>query len=155
MIQFIYFYYRDNVIFFLCFYQINHDTNIELTNDYLRIKTIQIAQNLRLLGFKKGDIITVIAKNSHHLAPIIFGALCIGCPVNTLDSSFNKNELLHMFNTVKPKLVFCDTNIYDLALHILNELENNCSIYTIGRRCGTSQCVQDLFMNKLNPNSFQ
>lgn len=50
--------------------QISHDTNIQLTNEYMRMKTIRAATNLQKMGCEPGDIICIIAKNSHFVAPI-------------------------------------------------------------------------------------
>lgn len=70
--------------------QISDDTGIQLTNAEIRLKTIRAIQNLTKLGYKRGDIFGLAARNSHHLAPIVFAAMTIGAPVNTLDPSMAK-----------------------------------------------------------------
>lgn len=64
-----------------------------MTNREIRTRTIQAAQNLTKLGIGFHDVIQVIAKNHHYLAPIIFGALTIGAPVNAIDVQFTKGVL--------------------------------------------------------------
>lgn len=51
--------------------QISHDTNIQLTSEFIRTQTIRAATNLQMkMGCEPGDIISIIAKNSHFVAPI-------------------------------------------------------------------------------------
>lgn len=49
-----------------------------MTNREIRNRTIRAAQNLTKLGIGFDDVIQVIAKNHHYLAPVIFAALTIG-----------------------------------------------------------------------------
>lgn len=59
-----------------------------LTNLEIKIKTIHAAQNLLKVGINIGDVVAVIARNHHYVAPVVFACLTIGAPVNTLDASF-------------------------------------------------------------------
>lgn len=61
-----------------------------MTNGEIRWRTIRAAQNLTKLGIGFDDVIQVIAKNHHYLAPIVFAALTIGAPVNAIDVQFTK-----------------------------------------------------------------
>lgn len=49
--------------------------------DEIRIKSIRAAQNLQKRGYKRSQVVGIIAKNSHHLAPGILnsknGFFCI------------------------------------------------------------------------------
>lgn len=134
--------------------KISADSGIQLTNHDLYIKTIRAAQNLKNLGFKKDDVFSIIAKNSHHVAPVVFASFCLGCPVNTLSTEFGKAEIKHLLGTTNPKLIFCDTNVYDLVSHCLEELENNASFYTFGGVFNGSNRVEDLFLETNNELEF-
>lgn len=61
-----------------------------MTNGEIRLRTIRAAQNLTKLGIGFDDVIQVIAKNHHYLAPIVFAALTIGAPVNAIDVQYTK-----------------------------------------------------------------
>ena len=113
--------------------------------DEIRIKTIRAAQNLQKLGYGSNGISSVIARNSHHLAPIVFASIAIGNPVNGIDTSFGKTEFLHMLETTKPILLFCDIDVYGLVKECLNELGNNAKIFTFGGRVNGSEDVETLF----------
>lgn len=136
------------------FFQINHETNIQLTSGFIRRQTIRAAISLQKLGYEKGDIFAFAAKNSHYVAPLVYSTLCIGCTVSTLDTSFSKAEMIHMLSITKPKLMFCDANIYDLVRECLNELDNNANIYTLSGQKGDSIRVEDLFAESSEENHF-
>lgn len=97
------------------------------------------------MGFDGGEIIGIVAKNSHHLAPIVFAALAIGCPINTLDPSFDEAEISHMFKKTKPKLIFCDADILAVVRNSLKIANLTPRIFTFGERTSYSDCIEDLF----------
>lgn len=111
----------------------------------MRRQTIRAALNLQKLDCNQGDIFGIVARNSHYVAPIVFASFCIGCPVNTLDPSFSKSELMHMLAITRPKIMFCDTNIYDLVHECLTNLENDAKLFTFSGQSGDSIPVEDLF----------
>lgn len=115
-----------------------------MTFDEIRMKSIRIAQNLQALGYKQQQVFTLVARNSHHVAPITFASMAIGCPVNPLDPSLGRHEYLHMFKITKPVLVFCDIDCYDVIDECLVELKNKAQIFTIGGRCGRSEPIENL-----------
>lgn len=88
------------------------DSGVELTGAELRLRTVRIAQNLIRLGLvgerQPEDIFTVIVRNGEHTAPLVFACFALGIPVNTLDPSFLRDDLSHMFKSVRPKVVFCE-----------------------------------------------
>lgn len=116
-----------------------------MTNEEIRIKTIRAAQNLQKLGFQPNDVLGFMARNSHHVAPIIFAAFCLGCPINTIDPSFQKTEVMHMFSMTKPSLIFCDVDKYELMMECLESLENDSRVFTFGGTQGESILVDVLF----------
>lgn len=125
--------------------QINDDTGIQLTYNEIRLKAIRAAQNLQKRGYNSKVVFGVLAKNSHHVAPIILASIAIGCPVNTLDPSFGKTELMHMLKTTKPALMFCDMESFDLMKECLSELDNNAEVFIFGGNKCCSESVDNLF----------
>lgn len=122
--------------------------------DEIRIKTIQAAENLQERGYEPKQIFGLLARNSHHVASIVFGSISIGCSVNTLDPTFGKIELMHMLNTTKPSLMFCDIEGYDLLKECLTELENDAKIFTFGGSKDDSEPVEVLFTETGTENYF-
>lgn len=139
---------------FFVFPKINDETNIQLTNEFIRWKTIQAAQNLQKLGFKKGDMFAICARNSHYVAPIAFASLCIGCPLNTLDTLFGEPELTHMLSITRPKVVFCDADVGELIGIVLEKLEIDAKIFTFSGQRGNSVPVEDLFTETNDEDNF-
>lgn len=109
---------------------------------------------MRELGYEKGDIFVIIARNSHYVTPIIYASLCMGCPINPLDTSFSKPEIMHMLSITKPKLVFCDVDLYDLVRECLNELENETTIFTFSGQNNESIPVETLFEERPEEDTF-
>lgn len=120
----------------------------------MRRQTIRAAMNLQNLDYRQGDIIGIVAKNSHFVAPIVYASMCIGCPLSALDPSFSKPELLHMLAITKPKLMFADVNMYDLLQECLQELGNDAHIFTFGGQSGRSIPVKTLFEETSGESAF-
>lgn len=120
----------------------------------MRLKSIRAAQNILKLGYKEGDMIGVIAKNSHNLAPIVFAALSIGCPVNTLDPTFECSDIIHMFSITKPKLVFCDEDNLDRVRESLSSINLTPRIYIFDKVNKDFHSVDDLLVETHEEHTF-
>lgn len=90
--------------------QIVHETGSELTCKKIYEKTIKIANFLTTQGFKQGDIIGLIAKNSENVAPALFACLTLGLPFNPFPSAMSEHDLTLLVEKTKPKLFLCDLN---------------------------------------------
>lgn len=134
--------------------QISDDSGVQLTFDDLREQTIRAALNLRLRGYTEGQVFTVMAKNSEHLASIVIAAFCIGCPISPLATSFGKNEIIHMLNITKPSLIFCDVDCHDRLVESLQAVGNPAKIITFNGKVGESEHVEDLFVATGTESSF-
>lgn len=95
-----------------------------------------------------------MAKNSHHVAPIVFASVVIGCAFNPLDTSLGKAELMHMFKIAKPGLMFCDVACYELIIECFKELGIEAKIFTFGGTIGRSEAVETLFEETHKENQF-
>lgn len=120
----------------------------------MKSRTIRAAQNLQALGYKPKDVFTIIARNSHHVAPITYASIAIGCPVNILDPSFTRCEVIHMIQIAKPVLIFCDVTSFELVNDCLMELGNGAKIFTIGGSVGRSESIENLFKETFKENEF-
>lgn len=119
------------------------------------MQTIRAAQNLQKYGYEKGDVFGIVSKNHHQLAPIVFASLCTGNPINTLDVSFTENEMSHMLNTTKPKVVFCDYDVIDIVKKSLKNVNNDAKIFTFCKTIGGYTPVSDLFAETSREEEFQ
>lgn len=57
------------------------------------MKTIRAAEHLHKMGYGKNDIIGIVAKNHHHLAPIVFASFAIAAPISPMDPNFIAGKL--------------------------------------------------------------
>lgn len=67
-----------------------------MTNQETRQKSISVAQNLLKIGIAKNDVLGLFTRNSTYLAPVVFGSLLIGAPLNPLDPSYKKGIFLEI-----------------------------------------------------------
>lgn len=118
------------------------------------LRTVRAAQNIQKYGYQPKDVFTFVAKNSDFLAPVIFASFCLGCPINTLDPSFAKSDIIHMLKITKPRLMFCDVDVYPLVSECLTELNNEVKIFTFGGQCGSSEAVENLFVETGTEKAF-
>lgn len=125
-----------------------------MTFNEIKSKTIRAAKNLQSLGCKPKQVFTLIARNSHHVSSIFFASIAIGCPINTLDASFGRNELKHMLNITKSETIFCDVDRYEILTECLNELKIKARIFTFGGIVGGSEPVENLFKEIDNEDQF-
>ncbi|KAJ6637736.1 putative CoA ligase CCL7 [Pseudolycoriella hygida] len=134
--------------------QICVDNGLQMTNEEIRWRTIRAAQNLAAFDIDVNDVIQVIATNHHYLAPIVFGALTIGAPINALDVKFTKDELIHMVQLAQPKLILCDFSILETVQGALEQLQIDCPVLTFG---GSSEDVQnvEVLFNETDEESFE
>lgn len=120
------------------------DDGFSMSCKNTRLAAIRIAQNLSKHGFKPGDVAGFICRNSTQLPPAIYACLLIGSPINPLDVAFKKEDIVQMFTQTKPKLVFCDADVYETVKLALSELENNAMIVTLRDRIDGVRHVEEL-----------
>lgn len=132
-----------------------HDDGISMTCEETRVAAIRVAQNLTRLGFQRGDVFGFICRNGSDLTPALYGSMLIGAPVNPLDAGFMKDDIKHMFAQTKPKLVFCDGDVYETTKLALDELSNSAMIITLRDKIDGVSHVQELFAPTGNEDSFQ
>lgn len=109
------------------------------------MKTIRAAQNLRKHGFKRDQVFGILSGNVAHLAPIVFAAFCLGCPINPVFTSAEKPNIIRMFQVSKPSVIFCEAKLYGLVTECMSEMGNNAKIFTFNETVGDSLLVESLF----------
>lgn len=72
--------------------QVSDDTGIKTTCEIYRKSWS--AQKFEKMGLTNDDVIGFMACNNHNLTPVIIGALSACIPVNPLDCSFTKDEIV-------------------------------------------------------------
>jgi acyl-coenzyme A synthetase/AMP-(fatty) acid ligase len=108
-----------------------HDDETSMTCHETKLASIRVAQNLQQLGYKKGDVFGFMCSNSTYLPAVLYGSLMIGAVVNPLDIGFKKDDIKHMYEITNPKLVLCDSNVYETVKLSLDEMQNKAKIITL------------------------
>lgn len=108
-----------------------YDDGVDLTAGEMAKLASRIAGKLTKEGFKFGDVIGLVAKNTTYVAPVVLGCFLVGCPVSTLDPTFDSNEVANIFRQTKPKLVFCDHDNYEVVTEALNNCNNDSEAVTV------------------------
>lgn len=123
-----------------------HDDGVAMTCEATKLAAIRVAQNLTRLGFKQGDVFGFICRNSTNLPPTLYGSILIGAPINPLDAGFKKDDIKQIFAQTKPKLVFCDADVYETIRASLSELENDATIVTMREKVDGAMFVEELLV---------
>lgn len=131
-----------------------HDDDSSMTCEQTRLASIRIAQNLTNLGFKQGDVFGFICRNGTQLPAAIYSAILIGAPINPLDVAFKKEDIVQMFTQTQPKLIFCDSDVYEKTKLALNELENKATIITLRDKIDGVSHIEDLLISTGNEHEF-
>lgn len=98
-----------------------YDDGVDLNAGEMAKFGSKIASNLTKEGFKSGDVIGLVAKNTTYVAPAVLGCFLMGCPISTLDPTFNSSQVAHIYEKTKPKLVFCDRDSYETVFEALRQ----------------------------------
>lgn len=133
--------------FHLLFLQICANTGITTTFDELRALTINTAKNLRYYGCEEGDLISFFTKNTADVAPIIFAALCLGAQISAFPAFYGRVECVRYLKPLKPKVLFCDVDIYQKLKQCLEYVNNDAKIFTFDGSTDESIPVITLFEN--------
>ncbi|XP_045508229.1 4-coumarate--CoA ligase 1-like isoform X2 [Colias croceus] len=73
---------------------------------------MNIAISLTHLGVRKGDVIAVSSENRREFWSTVIGILCAGAIATTINLSYSKDELHHVMNIAKPKIIFASPFSY-------------------------------------------
>ncbi|KAI8124318.1 4-coumarate--CoA ligase 3 [Lucilia cuprina] len=136
--------------------QISHTTGKELTNKEILLLSIRVAQHLEDLNIKQGEIVGICAANTDYLACLVFGCLFRGLVISTLDTSFDKDGIKHIYSITKPKLMFCDGVIYNKIKDAFEECNlQSTVIYTINDYLEEVPKLSDFLKETQRENDFK
>lgn len=130
--------------------QINHTENRSFSsNDVLKLST-RIALSLIERNVSQSDVVGIIATNTSIVMPLCFGCLFVGVPIHPLDVHFNKESIVHSWRKTKPKIIFVEGRMYDIAREALQELQLNSSVFTLNDHSENIPSIDDLLASNEN-----
>ncbi|XP_059617882.1 uncharacterized protein LOC132262588 [Phlebotomus argentipes] len=137
--------------------QISDDSGLRVTDGELCDQMLAIAGNLRARGATRQQLIAVVAKNSHLIAPTVFAAFYLAIPVNTLDPNYSVDEIVHMFAQTRPSIVFCDHDNHATVQKAVIKMASGARIITFGPRIAGVDNIEDYVVqnNKEDPANIE
>lgn len=144
-----------NSIIFPDFIKICAVTGMTKTYDDLYRLTVRAATNLQQFGCKRGSKIFVFSDNHVDMPPLIFAAICLGCPLVPLMFTLSQSECEYFMNITKPEFAICQVAFYPMLKKCFENLEINATIFTIDGQTDDSISTELLFQNSDNESNFE
>ncbi|XP_061394007.1 probable 4-coumarate--CoA ligase 1 [Musca vetustissima] len=137
--------------------QVCYQSGNEMTNLEIAKHTIQVAKRFEKLQLHQGDIIGLCAGNTDYMAPLVFGALASGLCISTLDPSFDKDGIKHVYSLTKPRMMFCDGQLYEKVREALDECGLKATeIYTISKHLDGAPSIMEFFVgDNIDPYDYK
>lgn len=114
--------------------QIDESDDATLTKEQLKLSAIRVAQHLQAINIGIDDVIGIISHQSHFATSFIHGCILMGAIVNPLDSSLSENDIRHVFNQTKPKIIVCDSEAIAKLQKALNDVDFDYRIYSTSEK---------------------
>lgn len=135
--------------------QINADTGYEMTCAEMKRRIIRVALNLGRLGFRKGDMVTLVCTNTDNVVPVYVGCVTMGLVINPLAPAFNRDDLAHMMRMTQSKIVFCDENNREVVeAAAMEAIRMSPRIYVMGDGSGNALSIEELLVDVEGEESF-
>ena len=143
---------RKIIYFFL---QICHPSGKTYTNREIVTLSIRVAQHFEKLQIQQGEIIGFCGSNTEYVAPLVIGTFLAGLTLSTLDPSFDKDGIKHIYSITKPKIMFCDGSILPKMKEALKEINLNCDIYTMSDHVSGSREITEFLQSSSNEENYR
>ncbi|XP_073841198.1 uncharacterized protein [Musca autumnalis] len=138
--------------------QVCYQSGKELTNLEIAKRSVQVAKHFAKLQLQQCDMIGLCAGNTDYIAPLVFGALAAGLTISTLDPSFDKEGIKHVYSLTKPCMMFCDGELYERVRQALDECDlGGTKIFTMTNHIKGVPSVMEFFVDyeDVNPMEFR
>lgn len=123
--------------------QVCSDDGREMTCGEIAELSTNFAKNMLKDGFKEGDVVGIIGKNSSFIAPAIFGCFLIAAPVSLLELRFDNFSFV--FDITEPKIIFCDNDIAESVDKYVQSTKRQIRVVTITQKLDGFSHVSDYF----------
>ncbi|KAH8417972.1 hypothetical protein KR222_009686, partial [Zaprionus bogoriensis] len=128
--------------------QISVTENTVLTREELLENSMRIASFFRNLGLRQSDIVGIVATNSTHIASIAYACFFNGIAFHALD--LQNLEQIEQFAITKPKVIFCDSDIYENVRGATQEL--SVKIITMDNRSMGRTSIEEVLHTQVEDN---
>lgn len=111
-------------------------------------------KNLQNLGFKKGQLIFFFTSNTDQIVPLLFAALCLGCPITSIPTCCTKKESEYFLKITNPMFVVCDVEYRSMLRECLANQKNTAAFFTFGDQADEQSIPINILFEKTDSNSF-
>lgn len=115
---------------------------------------IKIARTLLRKNISQDDIIGICASNTLYVPALAVASFLIGTPISTLDPSFDKEGILHIYGITRPKILFCDRDIEEKVRSTLKDINLDCDVYIIDE-CAGKGTIEEFLVECSNCDYFR
>ncbi|XP_013098017.2 uncharacterized protein LOC106080934 [Stomoxys calcitrans] len=92
--------------------QISDTEGTALNNGEAITFGIRIAQYFRSIGLKQDDVVGIVSSNGTYTLPVVLGCLLNCTPFHAVNYKNDEATIKHLFQSTRPKVIFCDGGIY-------------------------------------------
>lgn len=124
--------------------QISADTGVSVTCQQMYDRSVKIAKYLTKCGMQEGDLIGFVTANTENLAPIVFACFALGLPINPLAPIMNQKDIIQMFSTTKPKMIFCDAENVKVVQNAVDEMKSEAKVLTVMDKVDGYECATEI-----------
>lgn len=128
--------------------QINDTEGTIFTNEQVLQMSTRIALSLIDQGLKQTEFVGIIADNTSYVLPVVFGCYFAGIPHHPLGMCLNKDSIVYCWEKTRPRVIFCEGSIYQLVKETLDQMELDCSIYTLNNHLDNVARIDELLTDK-------
>ncbi|XP_055700377.1 uncharacterized protein LOC129800044 [Phlebotomus papatasi] len=73
----------------------------------IKEKALSLAEFLRQIGIKEGDVIGICSENRIEFTITMYSAFFVGAAIVGMNYLYKEGELIHTFQMTQPKIIFC------------------------------------------------
>ncbi|XP_030080280.1 4-coumarate--CoA ligase-like 7 [Drosophila hydei] len=126
--------------------QISDIDGVTVTSEQALTWAIRIAQFLKKRGFDHNSVVGIAAANSTYIMPLAVGCLFNTTPFHAISPMFDEGTdflyIKFMFETTKPKLIFCDKQEYNKIVAATKDWSPE--VYTVSEPIEGKPSIQSL-----------
>ncbi|XP_049877772.1 luciferin 4-monooxygenase-like [Pectinophora gossypiella] len=86
---------------------VNGETGHQTTYRQILQDSVNVATGLRRAGVKRGDVVAFCSENRDEYIATAIAVVCCGATFTTANLQYTKDEMIHILNISRPKLLFC------------------------------------------------
>ncbi|XP_017864623.1 PREDICTED: 4-coumarate--CoA ligase 1-like [Drosophila arizonae] len=134
-------------------FQIVHDDGKILTNADALTATVSIARYLKSEGLTHRDVVGLIARNTTHVAHVLFACLFNATPFHAVNPMLEREAIASLYAITKPKIIFCDGRDYEFLKLITKDW--TAQLITLSEHIENATGIEEILATAINENNYE